>query len=80
MSFNRWMVKQNAVPSYHVTLFSSKTHYGDNASTWLNLQKITLSKISQIPKCYTLYMIPLIQYSLSDKIIETKNKLVIAKG
>ena len=51
VSTDRWMDKQNVVYKYNGTLFSLKRkEILTQASTWLNLDDIVLSEISQSQK------------------------------
>lgn len=62
MSIERKMDKENVVFTYNVILFSLKKRWGGIlpfVTTWMNLEDIVLSEISQTQK-NKYYMIPLI--------------------
>ena len=48
-------------------------------TTWINLQGITLSKKSQ-SWVVTHYMIPFVECSLNDKVMDRENRLVVSRG
>ena len=50
MSFNRWMDKEDVVHIYNEILAIRKDEYPPFALTWMELEGITLSEISEAEK------------------------------
>ena len=79
MYSDRWTDTQNVVYTYNGILFSLKKEILSHATTWMKLEDIMLSEISQWQKdkCCIFH---LYEESKIGKFIETENRLLVTRA